>query len=216
MDTKLIGFDHNWDKAAEYAGTLQGDSGAADYTDGTAYHCYAGTPDAMSQVHEAFPDKNIYFTECSGGEWNSDFGENFSWDMSNLIIGSPRNWAKTVLLWNLALDPDGGPENGGCPNCRGVVTIDPQTGDVAKNVEYYALGHASKFVDPGAVRIESTQYSGRIETVAYENPDASLVLIAANTSNEEQAFTVRWKWRTFDYTLPPKSAVTYKWISDAN
>ncbi len=212
IETKIIAFDHNWKLGEAYAGKVLGDSAAASYIDGTAYHCYEGSPEAMSAVQSDFPDKNIYFTECSGGQWSPDFGDNLSWQMSNLIIGAPRNAAKTVLFWNLALDPDGGPTNGGCEDCRGVVTVNPATGDVEKNVEYYALGHASKFVDPGAVRIASTRYEGKLETVAYENPDGSLVLIAANPGTEELTFSAEWNGRSFSYSLPPKSAATFKWL----
>ncbi|WP_375540965.1 glycoside hydrolase family 30 protein [Paenibacillus tyrfis] len=211
LSTKIIAFDHNWDIGVNYASTILGDSGASAYTDGTAYHCYGGSPSAMTTVHDAFPSKNIYFTECSGGEWSTDFGNNLSWNMSNLLIGSPRNWAKAVLLWNMALDPKGGPINGGCTNCRGVVTIDPNNGNVTKNVEYYVIGHASKFVAPGAVRIDSTNFAGSIENVAYRNPDGSLVLIAANVGADSKTFKVRMNSQSFIYTLPAKSAVTFKW-----
>lgn len=134
-----------------------------------------------------------------------------SWDMSKLIIGAPRNWSQNVLFWNIALDPSGGPTNGGCANCRGVVTIDPLSGAVTKNVEYYAIGHASKFVRPGAVRIDSTHYSGSIETVAYRNPDGTFVLIAANTGENTKTFKVRQGNKVFKSTLPSKSAATFQW-----
>lgn len=97
LDTRIIAYDHNWDQAVEYTDKVLGDEQVAAYIDGSAFHCYAGDPSAMSEVHERFPDKNIYFTECSGGEWSPDFGENLSWQMSNLIIGAPRNWAKNVF-----------------------------------------------------------------------------------------------------------------------
>jgi glucosylceramidase len=165
----------------------------------------------MSKVHEAHPEKEIYVTECSGGAWSEDFGDNLTWLMSKLIIGGPRNWAQAVLLWNLALDPEGGPTNGGCSNCRGIVTVDGQ-GDAgySRNVEYYALGHASRFALPGAVRIGSTQ-AGGIENVAYRNSDGSIVLIALNPADEERTFSVQWSERTFSFTLKARSAVTFKW-----
>lgn len=78
LDTRIIAYDHNWDQAVEYTDKVLGDEQAAAYIDGSAFHCYAGDPSAMSEVHERFPDKNIYFTECSGGEWSPDFGKNLS------------------------------------------------------------------------------------------------------------------------------------------
>ncbi|MBY0011759.1 glycoside hydrolase family 30 protein [Paenibacillus typhae] len=211
ITSKIMAFDHNWDIAESYTQTVLSDAKANAYTDATAYHCYAGSPDVMSKVHAAHPEKGIYVTECSGGAWSEDFGDNLTWLMSKLIIGGPRNWAQAVLLWNLALDPDGGPTNGGCSNCRGVVTIDGQ-GDAgySRNVEYYALGHASRFALPGAVRIGSPQ-TGGIDNVAYRNPDGSIVLIALNPADEDRTFSVEWSERTFSFTLKARSAVTFKW-----
>ncbi|WP_339168568.1 glycoside hydrolase family 30 beta sandwich domain-containing protein [Paenibacillus sp. FSL R5-0341] len=213
LDTRIITYDHNWDQAVEYTSKVLGDEQAAAYIDGSAFHCYAGDPSAMSEVHDRFPDKHIYFTECSGGEWSPDFGENLSWQMSNLIIGAPRNWAKNVLLWNIALNPQGGPTNGGCENCRGVVTIDPERDEITRNVEYYALGHISRYVRPGAVRIDSSQEQGKIENVAFRNPDGTIVLVAANTGEVEVSFDVVMDGDSFQYVLPSKSAATFRWNS---
>lgn len=211
LDTRIITYDHNWDHAVQYTSNVLGNEKAAPYIDGSAFHCYAGDPSAMSEVHDRFPDKHVYFTECSGGQWSSDFGENLSWQMSNLIIGGPRNWAKNVLLWNIALDPQGGPTNGGCENCRGVVTIDPVSGEIIRNVEYYALGHISRYVRPGAVRMDSTQGQGTVENVAFRNPDGTKVLIAANTGEAEVSFIVALDGNSFRYTLPSQSAATFRW-----
>ncbi|WP_462409496.1 glycoside hydrolase family 30 protein [Neobacillus sp. Marseille-QA0830] len=215
ISTKIIAYDHNWDKGIDYATMVLSDNRASAYTDGTAFHCYEGPPDSMTLVHNAFPNKSIYFTECSGGNWGSDFRDNFTWYMSNLMIGAPKNWSKTVLFWNLALDSSGGPANGGCSNCRGVITINPKNGSFSKNVEYYALGHVSKFVDAGAVRIDSTDYKGNIHSVAYMNSDGSIALIVANVSNDLMRFKIRWNSKSFIYTLPSKSASTFKWSSNS-
>lgn len=212
--TNILTYDHNWDQGEAYVKTVLGDKAAARYLSGSAYHCYAGEPDAMSRVHEAYPDKAIYFTECSGGGWSGDFGSSLTWLMSKLIIGAPRNWAETVLLWNIALDPSGGPANGGCQDCRGVVEIDPASGLVSRNPEYYALGHAAKFVDPGAVRIGSSPSVDGVDNVAYRNPDGSLVVIADNASDAARAIRIVWQGRSFAYTLPVDAAATFKWQPD--
>lgn len=216
IGTKIIAFDHNWDIGERYAQTVLSDPGAARYTNGTAYHCYAGEPEAMGRVHAAFPDKSIYFTECSGGDWSGEFGGSFAWMMSKLMIGSTRNGAETVLMWNLALDSEGGPANGGCSGCRGVVTLDSADGAIVRNPEYYALGHASKFVRPGAVRIgsfspEGTSPEGPVVHTAFRNPDGSIVLICANTGEEPETVEVVWDGRSFAYPLSAGSAVTFRW-----
>lgn len=211
LDTKIVIWDHNWDEAY-YPMTVLNDPEASRYIAGTAFHGYAGEVSSQSKVKDAHPDKDIYFTESSGGAWSPNFGDNLKWDMQNLIIGATRNWAKTVLKWNLALDEKGGPHTGGCQDCRGVVTIDTASGAFTLNEEYYAFGHASKFVTPGARRIESTGLEpGSIENVAFQNPDGSIVLVALNSADAEKTFVVRWKGESFRATLPAGAAATYVW-----
>jgi glucosylceramidase len=161
-------------------------------------------------VHDAYPDKDAYFTECSGGEWAPKFDETFDWTVKNLIIGSTRNWSKGVLMWNLALDENFGPHKGGCGDCRGIVTINSGTGEVTKNIEYYAFGHASKFVKPGAVRVASNE-DGGISNVAFRNVDGSLVLIALNGNKAATTFSVKSGGKAFGYTLPAGAVATFVW-----
>ncbi len=215
LDTRIVIWDHNWDEPY-YPMTVLNDPEASRYVAGTAFHGYAGEVGNQTKVKEAYPDKDIYFTESSGGSWAPNFGDNLKWDMQNLIIGATRNWARTVLKWNLALDENGGPTTGAC-GCRGVVTIDSSTGAFTLNEEYYAFGHASKFVLPGARRVESTALEpGSIENVAFQNPDGSIVLVAFNPGNTEKTFTVRWEDRSFQATLPAGAAATYVWPSSDN
>lgn len=164
------------------------------------------------RVHDAYPDKGIWFTECSGGDFAPRFADNLKWDVSTLMIGGTRNWARGVLFWNIALDENRGPRNGGCADCRGVATVNVGQGTVRFEVEYYALGHLSKFVVPSAHRIDSTTFGGRIETVAFRNPDGSKVLLALNTATDSRTFRVRWSGRSFPYTLAAGAVVTFKWV----
>ena len=97
---------------------------------GTAFHCYAGEPSRQTELQHAFPDKGVWFTECSGSHGPTDppaqvFSDTLKWHTRNLVLGVTRNWGKTVVNWNLALDPAGGPHNGGCDTCSGVVTVGP-------------------------------------------------------------------------------------------
>ncbi|MEK3885510.1 S-layer homology domain-containing protein [Paenibacillus sp. PL2-23] len=211
IDTKIIVWDHNWDEP-EYPIEVLNDAEAKSYIDGTAFHGYAGVVENQSLVHDQHPDRGIYFTESSGGEFAPNFGENLVWDVQNLIIGATRNWAKTSLKWNLALDENHGPYIGGCEDCRGVVTVDRTANEVLYNEEYYAFGHASKFVSTGAVRIKSNTFgNGSIETVAFKNPDNSKVLIALNSSKEARSFKVRWGSQSFTTSLPAGAVATYTW-----
>jgi len=207
--TKILDYDHNWDLPSSPLAVL-GDAKANPYVAGVAWHCYAGDVAAQGPVHDAYPDKDAYFTECSGGEWAPEFASTFDWTVKNLIIGSTRNWAKGVLMWNLALDETFGPHKGGCGDCRGIVTINSGTGEVTKNIEYYAFGHASKFVRPGAVRVASNE-AGGISNVAFRNVDGSLVLIALNGNAAAKAFSVKSGGSVFGYTLPAGAVATFVW-----
>jgi len=210
IGTIILDWDHNWDEPQSPLQVLS-DSAAASYTAGVAWHCYAGDVSAQTMVHDAHPEKDTYFTECSGGEWAPNFADNLKWIVGTLVIDATRDWAKGVILWNLALDGQHGPHTGGCGNCRGVVTI-TSGGAVTRNVEYYALGHASRFVRSGARRIASTSFPGDLETVAFRNPDdGSKALIVVNTAAQERTFAVVWSGQSFRYVLPAGAVVTFSW-----
>jgi glucosylceramidase len=211
MKTQLIEWDHNWDLPQAPLAVLA-DVQARPYIDGVGWHCYAGEVGVQASVHDAYPDKDTWFTECSGGEWKPHWPETLPWLMRNIVIGSTRGWARGVLMWNLALDENHGPHRGGCNDCRGVVTINATSGAVTRNMEYYALGHASRFVRPGAQRISSTPVSQGVESVAFRNTDdGSLVLLVCNTAAEPRELSVAQSGRRFRTTLPRESVATLVW-----
>ncbi len=211
LTTQLLEWDHNWDQPQQPAAVLR-NAAAAQYISGVAWHCYAGDVSSQSTVQREFPDKDVWFTECSGGSWDSDFGSSLGWMTRNLIIGTTRNWARGVVMWNIALDENSGPHLGGCGNCRGVVTIDSRTGAVTRNVEYYVLAHVSRFVRRGAVRVASDTGVGGLDSVAFRNSDdGSMVLVMANSSAATQAFHVRFAARQFAATLSAGAVATYVW-----
>lgn len=213
-NVKIFGYEHNWDNTS-YPETVLGSS-AAQYVAGTSFHCYAGDPNAQSTVRTAFPAKDIWFTECSGIT-SSNFPGDLVWNAQHLLIGATRNWARSVSIWNLALDQNSGPKNGTCSNCRGVVTIDDSVSpaSITFNVEYYVLGHLGKFVVPGAHRIDSNTFgAGNIEDVAFQNPDGSIVLLVLNSSSNSGSFSVSFKNQSFNYTLPAGAVATFIWNSE--
>jgi len=211
IKTLIWDWDHNWDLPQQPLVVLA-DSTARRYVQGVAWHCYGGEVGAQSTVHDRYPDKDAYFTECSGGDWSPKFDENLKWTTANLVIGAPRNWARGVLMWNLALDENHGPHLGGCATCRGVVTIDSKTGAYKREVEYYSFAHASKFVRPGARRIASEGNDSTLTSVAFQNPDkGTLVLIVLNSAAAPRAFAVRLGDAWFSYTLPAAAVATFVW-----
>ncbi len=210
IGTRILEWDHNWDKP-EHPLAVLADATANRHIAGVAWHCYAGDVATQAQVRDAYPDKDVFFTECSGGDWSGPWADSWSWTLRTLAMGAPRNWARGVLLWNLALDERHGPHLGGCGDCRGVVTIDSATGAITRNPEYYALGQVSRFVMPGAWRIAATNEPGEIETVAFANPDGSRVLIAFNAAGQAQDVSVSADGRGFVYRLAPQGAATFRW-----
>lgn len=208
---KILAYEHNWDNT-DYPESVLASSASA-YIAGSSFHCYNGNVSAQSTVRTAYPAKDIWFTECTGTV-GSSFAGDLAWNSENLLIGATRNWARSVSLWNLALDQNSGPTNGGCSGCRGVVTVDTRTSPatITYNVEYYVLGHLAKFVVAGAHRIDSNTFSGGgVEDVAFQNPDGSIVLFVLNSGTAPGNFSVSWKGAYFNYTLPPQSAATFEW-----
>lgn len=212
VPVEIFDWDHNWDKPHEPLAVLR-DPVASRYVSAVAWHCYGGEVSAQSQVHEAFPDKDAYMTECSGGDWEPVKSGGLTGQARGLIIGTTRNWARGVLFWNLALDQNRGPHAGGCATCRGVVTIDSKSGAVTRTDDYYALAHASRFVRRGAWRIGSSEGADGVDNVAFLNPDdGSIVLIVANSATSERRFTVATGDASgFSYALPAKSLATFVW-----
>ncbi len=214
ITTKILGYDHNWDRP-DYPETILSDSTANSYTAGTAWHCYGGTVDAQTTVHNLYPNKDTYETECSGGTWEGPNWTNGFQNTIELLINTTRNWSKSVVRWGLALDTNNGPNLGtgaSCKTCRGIVTIDQGNGNVTYNPDYYALGQASKFVVPGASRIDSNSFgAGNIEDVAFKNPDGTKVLVVYNGGSSNNTFQVQWNNESFSYTLPAGAAATFKW-----
>lgn len=214
VNTKIIIYDHNFDRS-DYPITVLNDAAARQYIAGSAFHAYndlnINNASVMTTVRNAYPEKGLYFTEISGGAWATNFSDNMMWNMQNIFIGTTKNWSKTVLLWNLALDPASGPKNDGCQDCRGVVTVAGNT--VTKNEEYYSIGHFSKFIRYGASRVQSTEFNGNtgLISVAFMNQDKSKVLVVANTSSEGKDFTVKQGNRQFTTFITQKTVVTLQW-----
>ncbi len=207
LSTKIILYDHNADRP-DYPMSILADPAAYPFVDGSAFHLYGGNISALSKVHDAYPNKHIYFTEqWVGGPGN--FAEDLKWHISTLIVGATRNWSRNVLEWNLAADPNYNPHtpDGGCKTCLGALTISKS---VTRNVAYYVIAHASKFVRSGSTRISSTLNS-TLSNVAFKTPDGKKVLLVMNKSNIDQPFNINYKGKIVTTTLPAGSAGTFVW-----
>ena len=234
LPTKIVLFDHNLDRP-DYALTVLRDPEAAQYVDGSGYHHYGGDMSAMTLLHNARPDKHIYFTEQMVIERPGDNAIAIAAQVKRMIIGVTQNWSRNVILWNFAADPNNNPhtDDGGCPMCQGAVTLD---GDrVSRNIAYYVIAHASKFVRPGSVRIASTNKGDRsvmlttdeeqrevvrvatienttaLPNVAFRTPEGKIVLIVANDTYSTSSFSVQYKGQYAAIRLQPGAAGTYVW-----
>jgi glucosylceramidase len=210
LTTKIILYDHNCDRP-DYPLTILQDPAANKYVDGSGFHLYGGTIDALTKVHDAFPTKNLYFTEQMViDEKGGTAATNIDEPVQRIIIGATRNWSRNVLLWNLAADPHNNPhtDNGGCPICQGAITLDGDT--VGRNRAFYALAHASKFVRPGSVRIASNE-PDLLPNVAFKIPKGKSILIVVNNDTSPKTFTVRSHKRLFTTSLSAGAVATYVW-----
>lgn len=206
LTTKIIIYDHNADNTS-YAETILADPAAAAFVDGSAFHLYNGSISNLAAVHTAYPAKNLYFTEQYTPTTGS-FSGDLNWHITNLIIGATQNWCRNVLEWNLATDASFGPHtNGGCSTCQGAITISP---GITRNVSYYIIAHASKFVRPGAVRIASDMQA-TLPNVAFKNADGSKVLIVLNSGSNTQTFSIKFNNQTVTSSLAAGAVATYKW-----
>lgn len=207
INTKIIIWDHNCDNP-NYPITILNDPDAKKYVDGSAFHLYAGDISALSTVHTAHPDKSLYFTE----QWTSskgDFGGDLKWHVKNVIIGSMRNWSKIALEWNLANNVNFGPHTpGGCTECKGALTINGSS--VTRNVSYYIIAHASKFLPSGSVRIGSNNLNN-LPNVVFKRPDGKKVMIVLNDGNEPVGFNIKYNNKLAFTSLPAGAVATYIW-----
>lgn len=207
IKTKIIVYDHNADRI-DYPLEILNDPDAARYVDGSAFHLYGGSIDDLSKVHEAFPDKHLYFTEQWVGAPGNLAGD-LAWHVRTLIIGATRNWCRNVLEWNLAADPASDPHtDGGCDRCLGTITIDGNK--IIRNPAYYILAHASKFVRPGSVRINSN-LPDKLPNVAFQTPEGKKVLIVQNNSKTIQQFNIHCEGKTVITSLNKGAVGTYVW-----
>lgn len=204
--TKIVAYDHNCDQP-QYPMNVLADPGANPYVNGSAFHLYAGDISALSTVHSAYPTKDLYFTE----QWTSstgDFGGDLKWHLKNVIIGSMRNWSKNALEWNLANNPAFEPHTpGGCTMCKGALTV-VSSETFERNVAYYIIAHASKFVPAGSIRIGSNQ-AGNLNNVAFKTPAGKIVLIVENDGTSSEIFNIKYNGKWVTTSLDGGSVATF-------
>lgn len=221
LKTNIYVFDHNYnyDNMSDqhrYPIRIYEDKEASKYVKGSAYHDYGGHRNELYAIHNLYPDKEIIFTETSIGTWNK--GQNLSVrlieDMEAIALGTINNWSKAVIVWNLMLDSDRGPNReDGCRTCYGAVDISNEDyKTITKNSHYYIIGHLSAVVKPGAIRIGTNGFSDPdLVYSAFLNPDNTYALVLLNKKNDNLKITIEDGKQYFTYEVPAKSVASFKW-----
>lgn len=211
LTTKVLSLDWNWDAYDSYAAPTVEDPAVRNdpLFGGMAWHGYVGDVSEQTTIHNRFPNLDAFDTEHSGGTWVSNQQQE---DLHN-ITDYTRNWGKSVVKWSMAVDQNMGPHNGGCGVCTGPITVhngDARSGQVDYTIEYYDMGQLTKFVKPGAYRVDSTA-NVSVPNVAWLNPDGSTALVAYNDTASPQTIQVNEGGKSFSYTLPTQTTATFTW-----
>jgi glucosylceramidase len=221
LSTKIYAFDHNYNydniaDQSDYPVKIYNDAGAASFFAGAAYHNYGGDKAELIDIHNQRPDKELVFTETSIGEWNDgrNLEKRLMEDMREVALGTVNNWSKGVIVWNLMLDTDKGPNReGGCQTCYGAVDISKANyKNITRNSHYYIVGHLSSVVKSGASRIGTSGYTAEgLVYTAFQNTDGTYAIVLLNESGDSRKITVADGKHHFSYDVPAKSVVSYRW-----
>ena len=219
IKTKIEVFDHNYNydnisDQMSYPVKMYADPEVAKYVDGAAFHAYGGDKSELLNVHNAYPNKNLYFTEMSIGTWNYSFNGDLMWSMRELGIGTLNNYNKAVIVWNFMLDEKGAPNRpGGCTTCYGAVDVNTKDySTLDRKSHYYVIGHLAKTISPGAIRIGTSgfQTSGLYYT-AVKNTDGTFGIVLQNDTDNAIKITLADDAHSFVYNIPSKSIASCRW-----
>jgi glucosylceramidase len=219
IKTKIIVFDHNYNYdnipgQKDYPVKIYEDPDAAKYIDGAAFHAYGGNKSELLNVHNAAPDKNLYFTEMSIGSWNYSFDGDLMWSMRELGIGTLNNFCKAVIVWNYLLDENGAPNRpGGCTTCYGAIEINSKDyATLDRKSHYYVIAQLAKVISPGATRIGVNGYkSDGLYITAVKNTDSTFGVVLQNDSEQAIKLVLDDGSHSFPITAAPKSIASCRW-----
>jgi len=212
IKTKVFVFDHNWDMANYPVYVFQHlNDKAKQVVGGAALHCYGGDVSAQTWIHNQFPNYSIYMTECSGGGWSTDWNSNLVNDMKRLFIGSSNNWGEVSMKWNLVLDQNDGPKNGGCQNCWGLLTYNTNTKQISERLDFYTVGTFSKYVPSGSIRIQVNSNNGDLLATGFLNPDGTRTVIVMNQSWNNHQINLSWQGKYIQSNVNAQTLAVFRW-----
>jgi glucosylceramidase len=212
LNTRIFGLDESYNTRSYLKAELREAGGLS----GIAWHCYTGDPDT---VVPTFQPLTQVLSECANTLIHSP--------ASDIMIDGIDDGESAGDLWNLALEPDGGPvvrPDTGCPGCQGVLVVDPATHQVTYSHDFYGLGEVGSMIQRGARRIAATRlgraivgpknenrFAAGLDDMAYRNPDGTDVLVVFNSAMQPMPFSVRWRGRSFAYRLPAGATTAFSW-----
>lgn len=210
IKAKLLLLDHNWDTINELDALMQ-EPVVESLTAGAAFHCYSDDQKLALLKMKSYPHVPAFMTECTALLHHNSVLD-FTYWTSHFSIEGTDLGLTGALGWNLCLDEKGGPTNGGCPDCRGMVTLDSQKGMVI-NPEMHALEVVSRYTKQGAYRIGVTDYSSKgVRSAAFVNPDGSMVFVARNDNVMPTQISLRnANCQVTTATVTPHSTITLTW-----
>jgi len=208
-NVKILVWDHNRDIIVERVKPIMDDPEAAKYVWGTAFHWYVSEEfENVGKVHDLYPEKHLLFTEgcqeggCKVGEWYT--GERYGRNM----IGDLSNWTEGYIDWNLVLDEKGGPNHVG-NYCDAPIIVDTETEELHYNSSFYYIGHFSKYIKPGAVRIGFVSNNDKLNGTAFLNIDGSRVVVVMNETDQTEEFCLSFEDKVASLKLPAHSIASY-------
>lgn len=223
IETKILVFDHNYNydnnsSQLGYPLHIYADAETSKYVSGSAWHNYGGDVSELDQIIYEYPDKEVYFTEASIGEWNYTFDSCLLNDFESIFMGTLSRMCKGITLWNLMLDDKKGPYSpaaGSCKTCYGAVDVSSSDYVTLEyRSHYYNIAHASKVIKPGSVRVGTSGFTkDGITYMAFLNPDHTTGVIILNKTAEDQSLVFVPDGRDYSvrYDVPARSLVSLLW-----
>lgn len=209
-DVGIFVWDHNKEEAYRRFSETITDETADKYIRGAAVHWYTGDHfEAIELIKKCYPDKEVFFTEgCVEYSRFADSGEIDKAEMyAHDILGNLNAGISASLDWNLLLDETGGPNHVG-NFCAAPIMCNAAENSYEKRLTYYYIGHFSRYIRSGAVRIAATRYTDGIEVTAFQNPDGERVLVLLNKTEKAMPVTVREDGSGIELTLDAHTIYT--------
>jgi len=217
LSTQIYVFDHNYNydnksDQQHYPVKIYDDADARQYVTGAAYHNYGGNASEMTYVHNAYPEKQLLFTEWTAGTWSSGVSiSEVMNDTRHLVFDVVKNWGRGAMVWNLMLDSKRGPYRpGGCSTGNGAVDLMDDNKTIRYNSFYYTMCMASAATRPGARRIDASGTVSGVDYVAFKNPDG-FGMVITNTSDARRKLKINDGVNSFIIDIPAKSAAACRW-----